>query len=59
MGDFFNLISPVFINAITVVYFYCQIYSAQIILLGLLTVAGIIEYKEKRFLTVDDERRVI
>ena len=55
----FNLIGTIFQNAGIIIYFYTQMYFPLFIIGGILITAGIIEYKEKRFLTVEDERKVI
>lgn len=57
--EFLNYIGIFFQNAITIICFYTQMYFSFFILAGVLLLAGIIEYKEKRFLTVEDERKVI
>jgi len=59
MSEFFNMIGTVFQNAGIIIYFYIQMYFPFFIIAGILVIAGIIEYKEKRFLTVEDERKVI
>jgi|GEM_PF-7017583 len=55
----FNLIGTIFQNAGIIIYFYIQMYFPLFIIGWILITAGIIEYKEKRFLTVEDERKVI
>ena len=57
--EILNYISTIFTNAFIVCYFYLQMYFYQIVLFIILVIAGIIEFKEKEFLTVDDERKVV
>lgn len=57
--ELLTLIGTYFTNAFIVLYFYLQVYSAEIILLGLLLFCVYVEYKEKAFLFIDDERKII
>ena len=48
----------VFANGFTSLYFYVLNYSIYILIAILFIVAGVLEYKEKQHLYVNDERKV-
>lgn len=57
--EFFSLIMTYFANGFIVLYFYLQSYFVEIVLLTLCLICVFIEYKEKQFLFVHDERKVV
>lgn len=57
--EFLTHIINYFSNAFIVLYFYLQSYFWYIVIFSLLAVAAIIEFHEKEFLFVDDERKVV
>ena len=57
--EIFNYIVTVFSNAFIVLCFYIQSYFWYIVIFALLATVGIIEFHEKDYLFVDDERKVI
>lgn len=54
-----NSIGTIIGNGFIAFYFYFQMYFIQMIIFTLLVAAGIIEYSEKQFLVVSDERKVV
>ena len=54
-----NTIVTVFSNAFITLYFYIQSYFGYIVIFALLAIMAGIEFHEKDFLFVDDERKVV
>lgn len=52
-------IGIMYANALITLYFYAQMYFWHFILLVLCVVAAIIEYRQKEFLYIDDQRKVV
>lgn len=57
--NFFALIGIFLMNAIIVLSFYFQLFFYEILLFLTLFVLFLIEYKERSFEFVDDDRKVI
>lgn len=54
-----NQIGIYFANAFVALFFYIQDYFWYIIAFILFAVVGTIEFREKQYLFVDDERKVV
>ena len=57
--EILSLLLTYYANAFIVLYFYLQSYFLEIVMMGLMICLVIIEFKEKEFLFVHDERKVV
>lgn len=57
--EFMNQICVYFSNAFIVLYFYLQNYFWYIIMFVFFAIVALIEFHEKDYLFVDDERKVV
>lgn len=57
--NIFEVLGIVVANGFITTLFYLKLYFGQCLIGIILVLAGIIEYKEKKFLAVADERKVV